>query len=129
MTSWVDKIQQCCMFNQGQIQTLSLAHLKAESWYLDCRKGFCLKEEGALKASLDAFCIAFGLVVDVEQERIGNTYEVDLFQLGNKERKKVIAKRKANGKKAKKKLEAKRAIEKATRNEAKSAKKRKDDQT
>jgi hypothetical protein len=37
----------------------------------------------------------------------------------------VIAKRKANAKKAKQRLEAKRAIEKTTRNEAKSAKKKK----
>jgi hypothetical protein len=49
LSSWVDKISPHCMFCQGQKLNWSLVHLKTGSWYLDCRKGFCPKEEHDLK--------------------------------------------------------------------------------
>jgi hypothetical protein len=77
-------------------QAWSAQHFKANCWYLDCWKEFCLKKEEAFKKSID---IVEGTVVgtaiaDVDQ---GQGQEVqqeeDLSHLDKKEKKKAIAKK------------------------------------
>jgi hypothetical protein len=124
-TTWVDKTSQHCMFSQGQLRMWTLPHLKAGSWYLDYGKGFCPEEEEELKNKLDAANIASGSDVGVLQEGTGNADELDLSQMNEKEKKKVIAQRIADAEKAKKRLdkEAAKATEKSEKDATKSSKK------
>jgi hypothetical protein len=125
LTTWVDKTSQHCMFSQGQLQMWILPHLKAGSWYLDCGKGFCPEEEEELKNKLDAADIASGSTVGALQEGTGNADELDLSQMNEKDKKKVIAHRMADVEKAKKRLdkEAARVPEKSKKDATKSSKK------
>jgi hypothetical protein len=125
LTTWVDKTSQHCMFSQGQLRMWTLPHLKAGSWYLDCGRGFCPEEEEELKKKLDAADIASGSTVGVLLEGTGNVDELDLLQMNEKDKKKVIAQRMADAEKAKKRLdkEAARVPGKSKKDTTKSSKK------
>jgi hypothetical protein len=76
-------------------QAWSAQHFKANCWYLDCWKEFCLKKEEAFKKSID---IVEGTVVgtaiaDVDQGQGQEVQEEDLSHLDKKEKKKAIAKK------------------------------------
>jgi hypothetical protein len=81
-----------------------------------------LREEEELKTKLDAVDIALGSTVGALQEGTGNADELDLSQMNEKEKKKVIAQRIAGSEKAKKRLDKKaaRAIDNSTAEEASS---------
>jgi hypothetical protein len=84
-----------------------------------------LREEEELKTKLDAVDIALDSTVGALQEGTGNADELDLSQMNEKEKKKVIAQRIAGSEKAKKRLDKKaaRAIEKSKKDATKSSKK------
>jgi hypothetical protein len=125
LTTWGDKTSQHCVFSQGQLQMWTLPHLKAGSWYLDYGKGFCPEEEEELKNKLDAADIASGSAVGALQDGTGNEDELDLSQMNEKEKKKVIAQRIADAEKAKKRLdkEVAKATKKSKKDATKSSKK------
>jgi hypothetical protein len=105
------------MYNVGQIRTWSLPHLKIGSWYIDCRKGFCLEEEEELKASIDAKDTASGSIPTNEQADKGDDDEADLAKMSEKNRKKEDARR------LKKEKDVERAKEKAKKDAVKAGKK------
>jgi hypothetical protein len=121
LTSWVDKSSPLCMYTMTHTRIWSNAHLKASCWYTDCGKVYCpLEEEDVKKACVqaDSKGAAFGTNQGEEQE---DEVEVDINQLPEKERNKILNQRKKDTKKAKEKAE--KDAEKAKKKEKKEAKK------
>jgi hypothetical protein len=90
LTSWVDKTSPLCMYTVTHTCTWSNAQLKAGCWYTDCGKVYCpLKEEDVKKACVqaDSKVVALNTNQDEEQE---DEVEVDINQLPEKERNKII---------------------------------------
>jgi hypothetical protein len=99
----------------------SNAHLKAGCWYTDCGKVYCpLEEEDVKKACVqaDSKGAALGTNQGEEQE---DEVEVDINQLPEKERNKILNQRVRDKKKAKDKAE--KDSEKAKEKEKKEGKK------
>jgi hypothetical protein len=123
LTSWVDKTSPLCMYTMTHTHIWSTAHLKVGCWYINCGKIFCpVEEEDAKKACIqaDSKGATLGPNQGDEQEDV---VEVDISQLLEKERNKILNQRTREAEKAKEKAEkeAKKAKEKAER-EAEKAK-------
>jgi hypothetical protein len=124
LSSWVDKTFPLCMYTMTHTRVWSTAHLKAGCWYIDYGKIFCpVEEEDAKKACVqaDSKGAALGPNQGEEQEDV---VEVDINQLPEKERNKILNQRIGDAKKAKEKAEkeAQKAKDKAEK-EAKKAEK------
>jgi hypothetical protein len=114
LTSWVDKTSPLCMYTMTHIHVWSNVHLKAGCWYTDCGKAYCpLEEEDVKKACVqaDSKGAALGTNQGEDQE---DEVEVDINQLPEKERNKILNQRKMDAKKVEDKAEkdAKKAKEK-----------------
>jgi hypothetical protein len=132
LSSWSDKASLQCMYISTQVKTWSLPHLKGGCWYLDCAKGYRPAEEETEKSANDALDSTglgsgSGTVGGAEDDHD----EEDLSLFSEKEKNKVLAKRKeadrATLKKekevAREKEKTKRVAEKAKKVQDKSAKK------
>jgi hypothetical protein len=90
LSSWVDKTSPLCMYTMTHTRVWSNAHLKKGCWYIDCGKIFCpVEEEDAKKACVQANLkgVALGPNQGEEQEI---EVEVDISQLPEKERNKIL---------------------------------------
>ena len=104
------------MYTSAQVKTWSLPHLKGGCWYLDCAKGYCLAEEEVGKSANDALNSigldsGLGIVGGAEDDHD----EEDLSIFSEKEKNKVLAKRKEADRAALKKEEVAREKEKTKR--------------
>ena len=112
LISWVDKTSPLCMFTMTHTRVWSNAHLKVGCWYIDCRKVFYpLEEEDVKKACVqaDSKGAAPGTNQGNEQE---DEVEVDINFLPEKERNKIVAKKKKADDKALKDAEKAKEKEK-----------------
>jgi hypothetical protein len=93
LSSWVDKTSPLCMYTMTYTHTWSTAHLKAGCWYIDCEKVFCpIEEEDAKKACVQTD--SKGATLDPNQgEEQEDEVEVDISQLPEKERNKILNQR------------------------------------
>jgi hypothetical protein len=127
LTSWVDKTSPLCMYTMTHTRVWSNAHLKAGCWYTDCGKAYCpLEEEDVKKAcvQVDSKGAALGTNQGEEQK---DEVEVDINQLPEKERNKILNQRKRDAKKVEDKAEkdAKKTKEKEKKETKKGEKSRK----
>jgi hypothetical protein len=115
LTSWVDKTSPLYMYTMTHTRVWSTAHLKAGCWYIDCGKIFCpVEEEDAKKACVQAD--SKGATLDPNQgDKQEDVVEVDINQLPEKEKNKILNQRTWEAEKAKEKAEkeAEKAKEKA----------------
>jgi hypothetical protein len=114
LSSWVDKTSPLCMYAMTHTQVWSNVHFKVGCWYTDCGKVYCpLEEEDVKKACVqaDSKGAALGTNQGEDQE---DEVEVDINQLPEKERNKILNQRKMDAKKVEDKAEkdAKKAKEK-----------------
>jgi hypothetical protein len=123
--TWIDKTSAQCMYTPSQIQAWSLPHLKGGGWYLDCSKGFCLAEEEADKAAIDAIhASAYGPVdsqEDLEELIVLDDKERENLPAKNKEADKALLNKQKDEEKEKEKK--KKAEEKAKNAQGKTAEK------
>jgi hypothetical protein len=109
LTTWINKIAPLCMLIHAQIPAWFAQHLQAGCCYLDCKMGFCPKEEEDFKKTVD---VVKGIVVGIaaigidQVQRQDAQQEEDLSHLNEKEREVEKVRRK-------KKMEEEKAVEKA----------------
>jgi hypothetical protein len=121
LTLWVDKTSPLCIYTMTHTRVWSNAHLKAGCWYTDCRKVYCpLEEDDVKKACVQAD--SKGAALDTNQgEEQEDEVEVDINQLPEKERNKILNQRTRDKKKAEDKTE--KDAKKAKKKEKKEGKK------
>jgi hypothetical protein len=109
------------MYTMTHTRVWSNAHLKAGCWYTDCGKAYCpLEEEDVKKACVQADSKGAALDTNQDEEQ-EDEVEVDINQLPEKERNKILNQRKRDAKKVEDKAE--KDAEKAKEKEKKETKK------
>jgi hypothetical protein len=87
LTSWVDKTFAQCMY------TMSVPHLKASCWYIECGKTICPVEEEEVKIAYDKVDSKDAILVSDQVEVPEEENEVNLSLLPEKERNKILFQR------------------------------------